>query len=164
MDLHDDTRCQFFDSINVNPSFLEDGVKNWQRHQTFASSQMRVRKLLTSCQKTHYSIYGTVLTMRAKVGKDKTKLTNWKVVSDLSELVRFTYHFGAIANQNSFNKWLRVEHCMYLLKFTFIGFQNFTRSVINNHSCLSHIFFKDWVVLGKAATFTKNTSKGKFLF
>ena len=31
---------------------------------------------------------------------------------------------------------------MYLLKFTFIGFQNFIQSVINDHSCLSHKFLK----------------------
>ena len=31
---------------------------------------------------------------------------------------------------------------MYLLKFTFIGFQNLIYSVINNHACLSHKFLK----------------------
>ena len=61
----------------------------------------------------------------------------------------FIYHFGAVANQNSFNKRLRVEHCMYLLKFTFIGFQNFIHSVINNHSCLSHKFLKIELYGGK---------------
>ena len=35
---------------------------------------------------------------------DKTKLTNSKVINDSAELVMFTYHFGAVANENSFNK------------------------------------------------------------
>ena len=64
------------------------------------------------------------------------------MISDSAELVMFSYHFGAVANQNPFEKGLRVKHCMYLLKFTLIGFQNLIHSVINYYSCLSHKFLK----------------------
>ena len=44
------TRCYFFDPISVNPFFVEDGVTT---SLVFASSKIRLCKLLTSCPKIH---------------------------------------------------------------------------------------------------------------
>ena len=153
MDLHDDF---WHDVILHNVYFWPDQCKSifswgWGQKLTTSSNFCILLVLDKSSQTFDIVSKNALFNSRygfdyeSQSGDDKTKLTNWKVISDSAELVMFTYHFGAVgvANQNSFHKCKMIKSwALYIPAQVFTGFQNFIHSVINNHSYLSHKFLK----------------------